>query len=114
MRDGCRAIFPSTPDPGPSVLHMSKWGEPRSVHPGRLEKEREDIMDANRQKTEEPSTPVAADQSPASTKALPRKQLYAIGKELRNACPRVSHARWKPARNRPDAVGMVLAAEKGR
>jgi len=71
-------------------------------------------MDANRQKTEEPSTPVAADQSPASTKALPRKQLYAIGKELRNACPRVSHARWKPARNRPDAVGMVLAAEKGR
>ena len=37
-----------------------------------------------------------------------------MGKELRNACPRVSHARCKPARNRPDAVGMVLAAEKGR
>jgi len=71
-------------------------------------------MDTNRQKTVEPSTPAASDQHPASTKGLSRKQLYAIGKELRNACPRASHAKWKAARNRPDAVGLVLAAEKGR
>jgi Uncharacterized protein conserved in bacteria (DUF2252) len=33
---------------------------------------------------------------------------------LRNACPRASQARWKAARNRPDAVRLVLEAEKGR
>jgi len=37
-----------------------------------------------------------------------------MGKELRNACPRRSHARWKAARGRPDTVRLVLAAEKGR
>jgi uncharacterized protein (DUF2252 family) len=71
-------------------------------------------MYTNRQKTVESSTPAASNHQPAAAKGLSRRQLYDMGKELRNACPRRSHAGWKAARNRPDAVGLVLAAEKGR
>ena len=39
---------------------------------------------------------------------------YAAGKALRETCPRKAHAGWKPPANRPDAVQMVLEAEKGR
>ncbi len=39
---------------------------------------------------------------------------YAAGKALRDACPRSAHAVWKPPADRPDAVQLVLAAEKGR
>jgi uncharacterized protein (DUF2252 family) len=39
---------------------------------------------------------------------------YAAGKALRATCPREAHAAWKAPRNRPDAVELVLAAEKGR
>src|SRR5581483_6439496 len=50
----------------------------------------------------------------ASTKHFSRAELYAAGKQLRDACPRDSHARWKAHRTRPDPVGLVLEAEKGR
>ncbi len=43
-----------------------------------------------------------------------RAERYAAGKALRASCPRESHARWKAAANRRDAVELVLAAEKGR
>jgi uncharacterized protein (DUF2252 family) len=63
----------------------------------------------------EPSKPAVADQpTPESRKELTRAGLYALGKQLRSACPRSSHAERKAPRNRPDAVGLVLAAEKGR
>ena len=39
---------------------------------------------------------------------------YAAGKTLRRKCPREDHARWKPGANRPDAVELMLSAEKGR
>jgi uncharacterized protein (DUF2252 family) len=39
---------------------------------------------------------------------------YAMGKALREACSRESHAGWKPPSGRTDAVDLVLAAEKGR
>jgi uncharacterized protein (DUF2252 family) len=39
---------------------------------------------------------------------------YAAGKALREKCPRQSHALWKAPSGRPDAVQLVLAAEKGR
>ncbi len=45
---------------------------------------------------------------------LTRAEAYAAGQELRKACPRESHAAWKPPRDRRDAVELVLAAEKGR
>ena len=39
---------------------------------------------------------------------------YAAGKALRETCPRKAHAIWKAPADRPDAVQLVLAAEKGR
>src|SRR5262249_46487724 len=45
---------------------------------------------------------------------LSRAEAYAHGKSLRDDCPRDAHADWKPPRGRPDAVELVLAAEKGR
>lgn len=42
------------------------------------------------------------------------QERYAEGKRLREKCPRASHARWRSFRNRPDAVDLVLAAERGR
>ncbi len=51
---------------------------------------------------------------PASVKGLSRDEAYGLGKQLRKACPRSSHADWKPPHGRPDAVLLVLEAEKGR
>jgi uncharacterized protein (DUF2252 family) len=45
---------------------------------------------------------------------LSQGERYAAGKALRKACPRESHAAWKPPAGRSDPVDMVLAAEKGR
>jgi uncharacterized protein (DUF2252 family) len=43
-----------------------------------------------------------------------RQEHYAAGKALRATCPREAHAAWKAPRDRRDAVGLVLSAEKGR
>ena len=45
---------------------------------------------------------------------LTRAERAAAGKKLRETCPRTSHASWKRPANRPDAVDLVLAAERGR
>ncbi len=37
-----------------------------------------------------------------------------MGKSLREACPRSSHAAWSAPHNRPDPVQLVLRADKGR
>jgi len=42
------------------------------------------------------------------------KERYAAGKALREACPREAHAVWKPSKDRPDPVQLVLEAEQGR
>jgi uncharacterized protein (DUF2252 family) len=42
------------------------------------------------------------------------KERYAAGKALREACPRNAHAVWKPSKDRPDPVQLVLEADKGR
>lgn len=47
-------------------------------------------------------------------KGLRRAEAFALGKQLREACPRESHAGWTPPKGRPDAVQLVLEAEKGR
>ncbi len=43
-----------------------------------------------------------------------RAELAAMGKALRDKCPRDSHAEWKPPHNRPDPVSVVLKADAGR
>ena len=41
-------------------------------------------------------------------------ELAAMGKALREKCPRTSHAEWKPPHDRPDPVRLVLKANEGR
>ncbi len=43
-----------------------------------------------------------------------RAELKAMGKALRDKCPRVSHAEWKAPVDRPDPVRLVLKADEGR
>jgi uncharacterized protein (DUF2252 family) len=37
-----------------------------------------------------------------------------MGKVLRDKCPRELHAEWKPPRHRPDQVGLITLANRGR
>src|SRR6266849_2521038 len=43
-----------------------------------------------------------------------RAERKAIGKALRDKCPRISHAKWRPPHDRPDPVRLVLKADEGR
>jgi uncharacterized protein (DUF2252 family) len=70
-------------------------------------------MHTTRQKSAHRSMQSLAN-APVATKGLSRPELYALGKQLRNDCPRNSHAQWQAAKARPDPVDLVLEAEKGR
>ena len=37
-----------------------------------------------------------------------------MGKQLRESCPRSSHAKWEEPANRPDPINLLLESEKGR
>jgi uncharacterized protein (DUF2252 family) len=71
---------------------------------------------AKRQPVTSPSGRTRADAEPARVviQRRTRAEQYAEGKALREACPRQSHAAWKPPSDRRDAVELVLEAEKGR
>ena len=43
-----------------------------------------------------------------------RAERKALGKALRDACPRTSHAEWEPPHDRSDPVSLVLVADEGR
>ena len=51
---------------------------------------------------------------PEARKVTTYADRYAEGKALRDVCPRNAHATWKAPAGRPDAVDLVLKAEKGR
>ena len=42
------------------------------------------------------------------------EERYALGKKLRDACSRKSHAIWKPSADRPDPVDLIEISDKGR
>ena len=42
------------------------------------------------------------------------EELYAMGRNLRDKCPRQAHAIWKAADNRPDPIFLMEEANKGR
>jgi uncharacterized protein (DUF2252 family) len=63
------------------------------------------------------SKPGASRQKPTQPKVRIESsyaERYAEGKALRGTCPRQEHAGWKAPAGRPDAVKLVLEAEKGR
>jgi uncharacterized protein (DUF2252 family) len=51
---------------------------------------------------------------PPPTHHLSRAERRALGKSLREKCPRALHGNWKPPGNRPDPVHLVLESDKGR
>jgi uncharacterized protein (DUF2252 family) len=55
---------------------------------------------------------------PAKTSAFSghysRNELAAMGKALRDKCPRNSHAEWRPPSGRPDPVVLIERADEGR
>ena len=51
---------------------------------------------------------------PGSMTQRSRAERKAMGKALRDKCPRTSHAEWNPPHNRPDPIRVVLEADEGR
>ena len=43
-----------------------------------------------------------------------RAELYAMGKSLREKCPRGSHAVWKRGADQPDPIVLLEESNKGR
>src|SRR5689334_21881783 len=52
--------------------------------------------------------------SPAVERQHSREQLYTEGKAIRDSCPRVSHAGWKPQADRSDPLEILEASNQGR
>jgi uncharacterized protein (DUF2252 family) len=52
--------------------------------------------------------------APKTSTLMTYKERYAAGKGLRDICARKAHAAWKAPADRPDAVQLILEAEKGR
>ena len=67
-----------------------------------------------KQSSKPDSQPPATASSPAFQSHPSRAERYAMGKSLREKCPRASHAAWQPAADRPDPVSLVLKADEGR
>ena len=43
-----------------------------------------------------------------------RAERVAMGKSMREGCPRTSHATWTAPSDRPDPVSLLLKADEGR
>ena len=54
------------------------------------------------------------DQIPAFKKHVPYDERYAMGKALREKCPRASHATWNLPKGRPDTIELTIESEKDR
>jgi uncharacterized protein (DUF2252 family) len=61
---------------------------------------------------ESPNSPGTS--SPAFQTHPTRAELVAMGKSLRDKCPRTAHAVWKPPSNRPDPLELLVESSKGR
>ena len=64
---------------------------------------------AKRHRTSHSGNP---DRGPA--RRASRDERLAAGKALRDRVPREDHGKWKPPRNRPNPVDLIIASSKGR
>ncbi len=64
------------------------------------------------------SSKIKKQKNPENNKAsihhLPYSERYERGKQLRESCPRSSHAKWEEPAKRPDPINLLLESEKGR
>ncbi|MFN0051407.1 MAG: DUF2252 domain-containing protein [Planctomycetales bacterium] len=56
----------------------------------------------------------AIETSPSLQSHPTREELYAMGKSLRDQCPRRGHAMWTAPANRPDPLALIEESNKGR
>ena len=63
-------------------------------------------------KSSKKQTPIET--SPSLQSHPTREELYAMGKSLRDKCPRQTHAVWQAADNRPDPLALMEESNKGR
>ena len=68
--------------------------------------------DKKASKNSEPQS--IAETSPTHGMHPSRAELYAIGKSLRDKCPRAAHAAWNRAADRPDPIVLLEESNKGR
>ncbi len=64
--------------------------------------------------TAQPALKSSSGKVPSLLEKRSRAERKAIGKALRDKCPRALHAEWKPPSGRPDPVSLVVKADKGR
>jgi uncharacterized protein (DUF2252 family) len=61
-----------------------------------------------------PKKQAPIESSPAFRSHPPQEELRAMGKSLREKCPRNGHAVWKAPKDRPDPLALMEEANKGR
>jgi hypothetical protein len=61
-----------------------------------------------------PRKQAALESSPAFHTHPAQEELRAMGKRLREKCPRDSHAGWRPAKDRLDPIALMETANRGR
>jgi uncharacterized protein (DUF2252 family) len=71
-------------------------------------------MAKNGKSTRSSSDATAAVLAPAFKTHAPLTELYALGKSLRDKCPREAHAAWQVPKDRPDPVALLEESSKGR
>src|SRR6516162_10031537 len=52
--------------------------------------------------------------SPTLQTHATRTELVAMGKSLRDRCPRTAHAVWRPPSDRPDPLDLLVESSQGR
>ncbi len=67
---------------------------------------------AKRQKSSKTQSPIETSPSLQTHPTL--DELYAMGKSLREKCPRQDHAVWQPPANRPDPLELIEQSNQGR
>ncbi len=70
-------------------------------------------MSKDKKASKNPESQSASGTSPHGMHSS-RAELYAMGKSLREQCPRASHAAWKRAADRPDPIVLLEESNKGR
>ena len=67
-----------------------------------------------RKSSRKTAAPLPVEEPPAIGPRLSRAEQFEMGKSLRSACPRRSHAAWNPADDRPDPVALLEQSSEGR
>jgi uncharacterized protein (DUF2252 family) len=71
-----------------------------------------DVIVSRANKSSKKQAPIETSDSLKSHPTL--EELYALGKSLREKCPRHSHSEWKAPDNRPDPLALMERSNQGR